>query len=81
MCCNDLRLGLAPSTQQAQLPSLYRTDNSRPTLPTRLANWLHVHLHQGVLCSGLLSTVVGSHQDLVLVLLVIAQLLGVPDVA
>lgn len=79
--CDDLRLGLAPSIHPAKLPSLYRTDKSRPTLPAGLAHWLHVHLHQGVLSSRLLSTVVGGHQDLVLVLLVVAQLLRVPDVA
>lgn len=63
------------------MPSGNRTDETRPTLPARLANWLHVHLHQGVLSGGLLSTVIGRHQDLILALLVIAQLLGVPDVA
>lgn len=81
MCCDDLRTGPAPSIHQASLPSLSRTDTSRPTLPARLANWFHVHLHQGVLSSRLLSAVVGGHQDLILVLLVIAQLLSVPDVA
>lgn len=81
MCCDELRIGLAPSVHQARLLSLHRMDKSRLTLPARLANWLHIHLHQGVLSSGFLSTVVGGHQDLVLVLLVIAQLLGVPDVA
>lgn len=59
----------------------HQTDKSRPTLPPRLANWLHIHLHQGVLSSRLLSTVIGGHQDLILVLLVVAQLLSVPDVA
>lgn len=53
----------------------------RLTLPARLAHRLHVHLHQGVLSGGFLSTVIRGYQDLVLVLLVIAQFLSVPDVA
>lgn len=81
MCYDDLRIGLAASMHQVKLPLLHKTDQSRPTLPARLANWLHVHLHQGVLSSRLLPTVIGGHQDLILVLLVIAQLLSVPDVA
>lgn len=53
----------------------------RLTLPARLTHWLHIHLDQGVLSSGLLSTVISSYQDLILALLVIAQLLSVSDVA
>lgn len=75
------RTGLVSSTHPAKLPSLNGIDKRGPTLPARLANWLHVHLHQRVLSSGLLSTVVGGHQDLVLVLLVVAQLLSISDVA
>lgn len=75
------RIGLAPSLHQAKLPPLNSINKRWPTLPARLANWLHVHLHQRVLSGGLLSTVVGRHQDLVLALLVIAQLLGISDVA
>lgn len=79
--CDDQKAGAAPPRHTAQLPSADKSDKSRPTLPARLANWLHVHLHQGVLGCGLLSTVIGGYQDLILVLLVIAQLLRVSDVA
>lgn len=75
------RTGLAPSIHQAKLPSLNRIDKRWPTLPARLANRLHIHLHQRVLSGGLLSTVIGGHQDLILALLVIAQLLGISNVA
>lgn len=62
-------------------PPHSRTEKPSLTLPARFAHRLHIHLHQGVLSSGLLSTVISSYQDLVLVLLVIAQLLSVSDVA
>lgn len=59
--CDDQKAGAAPPRHMAKLPSADKTDKSRPTLPARLANWLDVHLHQGVLRCGLLSTVIGGY--------------------
>lgn len=76
--CGHTRYPLCPRPSCLHIAGLTKL---RLTLPAGLAHWFHVHLHQGVLSGGFLSTVISGYQDLILVLLVIAQLLSVPDVA
>ena len=50
------------------------------TLPARFADRFNVDVYRHALCGSLLSAVEGCDQDLILLLLIKAQLLCVPDV-
>lgn len=51
------------------------------TLPPRLAHWFDVNVNGNALCRPLLAAVIRRHHDFVALLFVVAQSLGVPDVA
>lgn len=50
------------------------------TLPAWFAHWFDINLYQDIFCCMFLPTVKSCHHYLILVLFIIAQFLGVPDV-